>query len=168
MNNVCFLYFIFIFSNYHVITQGFWWTNKQTNKLILVKCVCSLFWLNCLPFYNWTTLKTWECRRHRPDSNSQSSSHRVCFCFRFYSGLIHVYNSEEKKTWRQSTRHHRLCWNRFTNACVCVFFLKSYVKDRDNIRAGVSLTLLLLFSGGLTSGVSGGFYWLQSDRSDSF
>lgn len=44
-----------------------------------------------------------------------------------------------------------------TCVCVCVFFLKSYVKDRDNIRAGVSLTLLL-FSGGLTSGVSGGFY----------
>lgn len=44
-----------------------------------------------------------------------------------------------------------------TRVCVCVF-LKSYVKDRDNIRAGVSLTLLLLFSGGLTSGVSGGFY----------
>lgn len=46
----------------------------------------------------------------------------------------------------------------YQRVCVCVFFLKSYVKDRDNIRAGVSLTLLLLFSGGLTSGVSGGFY----------
>lgn len=48
----------------------------------------------------------------------------------------------------------------YQRVCVCVFFFKSYVKDRDNIRAGVSLTLLLLllFSGGLTSGVSGGFY----------